>query len=313
MRFKGILLAQILFLSINFNVIMKQIKFPKFKDYTNQKVNFIQPKLDGHLAKIYKPKCDRAPYWQAFTKNNKVITEKLLAIDHIKKELDDLSNNSVVFAELHCPGVFASSVPTMLNNAEENLQLTVFAAPLLGNKDLSQVNLQKVMFAIRDLKLDATHADLIHTDYVDEIRKEALLEEAKEKKLEGWVLKENHMSGWCKLKPTKTIDAVVIGTYRSFSSTHYGGLQGIHIMVYKSNGKTHDLGHVGGGFSLSYRQSFDTQAKRDALIGKVCVVEFDCLAANGKLRFPRMAKDDSDNIIWRTDKNPKQCTMEQFE
>jgi len=302
---------------------MLKIEFPKFKDYKNQRVNFIQPKLDGHLTKIRKrtykiltlnpnnPQNRNSIY--ATTKNDKDITEKLLAIDHIRKELDGLPCDSQIFAELHCPGIPATSVPTMLNNTDERLQLTTFAAPLFNGTNHSISSLDVMMRLVQDFGLDATYADIISTDFVNEERKIELLEKAKERKWEGWVLKESHMSGWYKLKPTKTIDAVVIGTYRSFSSTHYGGLQGIHIMVYESNGKTHDLGHVGSGFSLPYRKSFNTQAKRDTLIGKVCVVKFDCLAANGKLRFPRMAKDENDQIIWRTDKDPKQCTMEQFE
>ena len=92
---------------------------------------------------------------------------------------------------------------------------------------------------------------------------------------------------------------------QSFSSTHFGGLQGINIAVYKDN-KVHDLGQVGSGFDLEYRKSLDTKEKRNELIGKVCEVAFDSIAANGKLRFPRF-------IRWRTDKNLKSCTMEQFE
>ena len=289
---------------------MKLIEFPKFKNYTNQKVNFIQPKLDGHLTKIYK---GESHLWQAYTKNNKVISDKLISIKHIEAELADLPCNSQIFAELHCPGVHATSVPTMLNEANEDLQLTVFAAPLLDNVDCFDRNLISIMEQLNSLGINVSFATLVKHDFINKAAQEILLKQAAKKKREGWVLKEGHMTGWYKLKPVKTIDAFVIGTYQSFSSTHYGGLQAIHIAVYKPDGTIHDLGHVGSGFTLPYRKSLNTKIKRDTLIGKVCVIEFDKVGMKGGLRFPRMAKDDNDNVIWRTDKDPKQCTTEQLE
>ena len=64
MRFRGYSLALQLFL---IEQIMQEIEFPKFKDYKNQRVNFIQPKLDGHLTKIRK---SESGLWQAYTKND---------------------------------------------------------------------------------------------------------------------------------------------------------------------------------------------------------------------------------------------------
>lgn len=281
---------------------MIAIKFPKFKNYTNQKVNFIQPKLDGYLCKIRKTGFGDIYAW---TKNNKEITKKLLAIKHIVTELDNLPDDSTIFGELHCPGVDATSVPTMLNDADEKLQLTVFAAPFIEGMNHIDNNLTNVMFIIRNLGLDASHADRIPAGIITAPATKNLLQTAIERKWEGWVLKEGHMSGWYKLKPVKTLDAVVIGVYESFSSTHFGGLQAVHIAVYNPDGPMHDLGHVGSGFKLEYRKSLDTKAKRDALIGKVCEVSYDKVGAKGGLRFPRFVR-------WRTDKNPKQCTTKQF-
>lgn len=289
---------------------MNRIKFPKFKTYTDQKVNFIQPKLDGHLTKIYK---GDNHFWKAETKNGKTITDKLTVISHIRQEIVCLPCNSQIFAELHCPGVDATSVPTMLNEADEKLMLTVFAAPLLGRTDYSKNDLTAVMLLIQELGLNIAEVNKVLRGNVSEFVKGKLLETAIKNKWEGWVLKEGHMKGWYKLKPVKTLDAVVTGTYQSFSSTHYGGLQAIHIAVYKPDGKMHDLGHVGSGFSLLYRKSLNTKIKRNALIGKVCIIEYDKVGAKGALRFPRMAKNSNDNVIWRTDKDPKQCTTEQLE
>ncbi len=279
---------------------MNLIKFPKFKTYKDQRVNFMQPKLDGHLTKIY---IDNHTL-TALTKNDKDITDKLLAIDHIKKELDGLPNNSVVFGELHCPNILATSVPTMLNDADPELSLTAFAAPLLGGKDQSEVDLITMMLFMQELGLDATGAEPIDSP-VSPVVKGILLQKAIDRKWEGWVLKESHMSGWYKLKPVRTLDAFVNGTYRSFSSSHYGGLQAINIAVYKPDGKIHDLGHVGGGFKLEYRKQLDSAEKRDQLLDKVCEVSYDSITAGKKLRFPRF-------IRWRGDKDIENCTTEQL-
>lgn len=277
------------------------IEFPKFKDYTNQKVNYIQPKLDGHLAKIMVD----GTSLQAFTKNDKDITKKLLAIDHIRKELDGLPLFSVVFAELYCPNVYATSVPTMLNDADEKLMLTAFAAPLLGGADLINEDFIGVIETLKMFGLDVAEIKSVPENFVDKDDKEALLELAICNKWEGWVLKEEHMKGWYKLKPVKTVDAFVISTYQSFSSTHYGGLQSIGVAVWGENGKIHLIANVGSGFELKYRKQFDTHAKRANLLNRVCEVAFDSVAANGKLRFPRF-------IRWRDDKNINECTMEQL-
>lgn len=289
---------------------MNQIKFPKFKNYTNQKVNFIQPKLDGHLTKIY----TATPRLIALTKNDKDITEKLLAINHIKKELNGLPRNSIIFAELHCPGVHATSVPTMLNEADEELMLTAFAAPLLGGEDWRDQDLCVTMQHIKnnfELHI-ATPTKWDSSIIINHHDQKELLKEAIERKLEGWVLKEAHMKGWYKLKPVKTLDVFVIGTYQSFSSTHYGGLQSIEIAVWELSPnypvlpKRYNLGNVGSGFKLEYRKQFNTNVKRTELLNKVCEVAYDSIAANGKLRFPRF-------IRWRDDKDSRQCTTEQLE
>jgi hypothetical protein len=289
---------------------MQKIEFPKFKNYKDQFVNYIQPKHDGHLTKVY---VDENGIITCLTKNDKDITTKLWAINHISSELCRIPPNSVLFAELHCPDVLATSVPTLLNGADERLQLTFFAAPLFNGQDWENELLLYVVKELKKYKLNVVDTSIVigikdedQGDFqLDEVYKQNLLKEAIKNKLEGWVLKEKHTEGWYKLKPIKTLDAFVIATQMSFSSTHYGGLQSIHIAVIDDKGKMIDLGNVGSGFELEYRKSLDSKAKRDSLLDKVCEVEYDSIAANGKLRFPRFKR-------WRTDKNKNQCTTEQF-
>lgn len=307
---------------------MNNIQLPKFKDYKSQRVNFIQPKLDGHFTKVKKFYNDLykietkngedifyADLYKIETKNGKDITAKLLRIKHIREELDAMPMNSCIMAELHCPGVFATDVPTMLNNADEKLMLTVFAVPWWDNTshtNYTYPDLHHIMHSMESRGFSVAHVIKVTDGFVNETFCKALNEKAASEHYEGHVLKESHMAGWYKLKPVKTIDVFVIGTCQSFSSLHYGGLKSIRAAAYNKNGTIHDLGNVGGGFDKEHRQLFNTQAKRDALINKVCEIKCDCLAANGKLRFPRIAKNEDGTLKWRTDKDPKQCTMEQF-
>lgn len=293
---------------------MEKIAFPKFKFYTNQPVRYIQAKLDGHLTKIYK---DENHCVTAYTKNDKDITDKLWSIFYIRGILATMPAESTIFAELHCPEAFATDVPTMLNNGDDRLRLTAFAAPMIaGAKILDCSDVLDVMKRLQEFGFDTPETRVVSPNkledafsmaIVSKTEQAQLLKEAVERKLEGWVLKEGHMSGWFKLKPTKSFDAFVIGTCESFSEQHFGGLKSINVAVYESvvNKKVIDLGQVGSGFTAEYRSEFNTKEKRDTLIGKVCEVKYDCLASQGKPKFPRFVR-------WRDDKNAEDCTMDQL-
>ena len=292
---------------------MNKIPLPKFKTYDGQPVRYIQPKFDGHLVKI----C-HTPV-RAYTKNDKDITDKLLAIKHIRDELGGLPANSQIFAELHCPGRFSTDVKTMLNESNEDLRLTAFAAPMLGGEDYTDVDLLRVMKTLDFWGVESTDTGRILCDKVqlfpsntfaptslDQKWQDEMLADAVKKKLEGWVLKGGHMTDWYKLKPTKTVDCFVTGTTMSTSASYYGGLKSIDVAVYDiSKCAIIQLGTVGGGFEAAFRLEYDTPEKRATLVGRVCEVEYDSLASAGKLRFPRFLR-------WRTDKDTELCISDQL-
>jgi hypothetical protein len=209
------------------------VKFPKIKNFHNQPFYFIQPKFDGHLTKIFKGEKGQV---QVLTKNNKDISEKIMNIPTVGIQIAALPNKTIVFGELHCPGIKATSVPTLLNNSDERLELPVFAVPLFHGIDCRNDDLIDVMKLISnygvvgtktwrvlgvELDVDPIRVSYIATDKMEcHTDMPSLLNVAVKLKLEGWVLKQNHMSGWFKFKPTKTADVFVLSTCKSFEPTY---------------------------------------------------------------------------------------------
>ncbi len=279
------------------------MKLPKFKDYKDQPVKYIQAKMDGHM---YYVTVSQLGTISCLTKNGKDKTDKLMAIDHIWGELSNLPCSTELMAELHCPGEFATSVPTMLNNADERLQLSVFAVPTLNGEDLADEPLDEVMAGIRHMGLGAVPVELISDD-LRPAHRERLLKEAIDQKIEGWVLKESHMEGWYKLKPVKTIDAFIVDHQVSDSATYKGCLKSVSLGLFEANGvDIHDLGECGGGFSKVFKLSLDTQELRDDLLDEVIEVAYQSVTPGKKLQFPRFVR-------FRDDKDASQCTVEQLD
>lgn len=280
------------------------MQLPKFKDYKNQLVKYISPKMDGHMHYI---RVDEFGGISCITKNGKDRTGKILNIPHLKSKLINLPPNTELMAEFHCPGVPATSVPTMINNGDERLQISVFAAPLLDGEDLCNVDLPTAINRVMMHGLDVVKVYCYWSDATSftATEVEQLLNEAVEKKIEGWVLKESHMEGWYKLKPVKTIDAIIVDHQVSDSKAYKGCLKSVSLGLV-DGAYIHDLGECGGGFTKEFKLSLNTVQLRNNLIDKVIEVAYQSITPGKKLQFPRF-------IRFRDDKDPNQCTVEQLD
>lgn len=290
---------------------MQAVGFPSFNKYKSQKVNWLQPKFDGHLAEIIKGRDGRA---SVYTKNKHDVSDKYFNVPHIREILEGLPVNTQVFAELHHPDKFATDVPTLLNAADPDLKLTAFAVPRLYGADLRNYLLDDAMDFIGRY-MEAAQWEKFRGK-ADEQMKNYLLKRAESEHLEGYVLKREHMAGWYKLKPVDDLDAFVTSTKTSTSLGYYGQLKSVRAGVWKdkpvggaggcdSNREIYDLGDV-PGFKEKDRWEFNTPEKRAALVGRVLRVKYSGLAAKGKLKWPHFAG-------WRTDKDKDQCTYSQVE
>jgi hypothetical protein len=318
---------------------VEEFNFPKFKDYESGKqVRFLQAKLDGYLAKIYINDSGRP---HIFTKNDKDITEKVLKIAKIRNALDKVPVQSQLFGELHAFGVPATSIVTLINDADPRLDLTVFAAPIIHDLDMTDTSILSIYDCLKDYGLKTPFTiDLGSQQLISSAYQNELLEEAIEKKWEGWVLKSGHMDGWYKLKPVKTVDGFVIGTQISTSDSYAGGLKGVVIGVFREDGSIRKLGTAGNGFKKPFVMQFMSQeqinAKReeyiqqcqekgkepepeklawydlprlefDSLLNKVYEIGYDSIPLpGGKLRWPRVIRE-------RDDKDMAACTEDQLE
>ena len=282
------------------------MKLPKFKDYKDQPVKYIQVKRNGHMYYVTR---GQSGIIFCTTKNGKDKTNKMMAINHIWEELKGLPYRTELMAELHCPGEFATSVPTMLNNADERLQLSVFACPTLGGHDLMDEPLDEVMAKVKSMGLGVVpmYQYWGSTTTFTATEREQLLGQATIQKIEGWVLKESHMEGWYKLKPVKTIDAFITDHQMSDSATYKGCLKSVSLGLFETNGvDIHDLGECGGGFTKEFKLSLNTVQLRNNLIDKVIEVAYQSVTPGKKLQFPRFVR-------FRDDKDASQCTVGQLD
>lgn len=276
-------------------------ELPKFKDWVDQPVRWYSPKADGHMQYV---SVNCSGEITVTTKNHKVNT-KLLSVEHIRKELRCLPADSMVMGECHWPGHLATEVPHILCTGDSRLQFSVFAAPLLDGVDLVNFHILRVMEKVKALGLDVVPVEPVIEGLTTCAFRAQLLRNAVEQKIEGWVLKEQHMHGWYKLKVVKTVDVFVLDVTQSTSDTYAGHMKALILGLRKPDGSVHDLGECGGGFTKAFKLSLPYDQMKARLVGQVCEVQFQSITKHRKLQFPRFVR-------WRTDKDATQCTTEQL-
>lgn len=218
------------------------------------------------------------------SKNYKDLTSKL-------EYLDLLGHNAYIIGELHASGLHATAVPTLIKR-KEPLTFTPFAIPEWNGKSCEDFELWEVNELLKHLGWGPPEYGLAgggESVCYGQNEIDDLLLEAKELQIEGFVLKNAHCSEWYKLKVTKTIDCVVIATETSFEPTHYGDMKSIIVSV-RNGDKLKRIASVGSGFTAEFRQTHEN------LVGRIAEVQYDEVAANGQLKFPRFVR-------WREDKD----------
>ena len=264
------------------------VDFLKVKNYRGEKVRCLQYKADGHYTQVEK-------------RGGVIVKTRTPGIDlwsklrntALARQWECLPYDTILCGELHCPGVQATSVKTMINEGDPKLQFTPFAMPFFNGDDKRETKLSEVNMVLQEWGYKPPKT--IWFQHSTVLNYDQWAEEATRISIEGFVAKQAHFSGWFKIKPIRTVDAVVLRTRTSFAETTYGGLRGIEVGI---NGKR--LAFVGTGFKMDYRMSVD----QSSLVGRVAEIAYDCVTTNSRgeqsLRFPRFVR-------WRDDKPPNDC------
>jgi hypothetical protein len=292
--------------------------WPKINEWQNQRVRYYQPKLDGIGVVVYREAMNYCwilgNRWPA---QNYSHAQACLQVQEFCLKLPP---DTIVWCELHEPGVPAAKVLTSVGKRSDTLQLSMFSIRRWAGitppeaEGLEYFNAQRQeLLSIGDFQrheiAPQTSIPLTITHY--QPLRQALMHKAKQKNLEGYVLKDAHSSGWYKLKPTNTVDAVVMSYEWSTAHSRQGLIKSFQVGVYY-HGKLLPIASV-GGFSAEELKMLSAEATRT--IGRVMEVTYDCLTTYDSnmefipgvsaLRFPRFKR-------WRYDKPSDECVYTQL-
>lgn len=277
----------------------------KVEVYRGQKISIAQVKFDGYYTEIYKSKSISGGIVICHKKRIISIWPKLKNIDAIKHSIDNLPYETILRCELHAIGVHATSVPTLTNDADPRLLLSPFQIEMWDEETEPQTSFYMEWKLLNDkfpvVPEFYTLHDTAGVAILPDRRIESIKQQAMERKIEGYVVKDFPGGKCWKIKPEKTVDAFVVSTAVSDSDTYAGGLKSVTIAVYDSNTVT-EIASVGSGFDGDYRMNIDLKS----LIGKVGEFGYQELGAKGRLKFPKFLR-------WRDDEKTKeQCLINQL-
>jgi len=207
--------------------------------------------------------------------------------------LGRVPDDTVVDCELVVPGQFATEVPRALKSRDSSMKLVAFAMPILRGLDCRRADIATVREELEEMGLSVPHA-FDPSMSPDELR---LL--AAEEQLEGVVLKEGHWRGWWKVKPFRSVDAVVVSV-KPGKGKHAGRNGSLEVAVYESGRTLVAIADVGTGGDEHWRD-----LPRAQCVGRVVEVSYDEVGAGGRLKFPRFTR-------WRDDKPREECVDQQL-
>lgn len=253
---------------------------------------YAQVKFDGFRATFFKQSNGKVV---AFGRDPSLHLEmtvrfpRLLHDETIRHFVQTAPDQSSLDCEIITNGP-ASGVPTALRDSSRHLKVIPFAVPYWGGKNLSEWGLSNIE-VLTTIKLASWH-QIFHG-----VNVENLLRTAKEKGIEGWVLKEANYEGWWKLKLENTIDCIVTDIVEG-KGKYVGMIGALVVSVYNSDRQLITIANVSG---MTDKQRVDMSLDDD-LIGKVVEIKYQGMGSKGKLRHPRFKR-------FRPDKPQFDCIL----
>jgi hypothetical protein len=308
--------------------------WPAIKSWKGEPYQFYQSKMDGRGIKVIKGE-DNGFFIEGCGKW-KWERHEMLQNRAAQRLNEILPASTVLLAELWYPEHKATDVISGTKDPNAELMFSIFAIPLIGgntytdfygnylrkledNEPLSQFDVAEVWHqqiidkytALKDYILPLEPAvDWLAT--VDEVI-EWMHNEARDRKIEGFVLKQHYLDKWYKVKPVATCDCFVIDYDISESYQRKGLIEALTVAIYH-NGAEQQVARVGNGWSTYEREELTKEIDSDwsKIKGRTMEVAYDSLTVGeqgytegAQLRFPRFVR-------WRDDKSAEKCTSQQF-
>jgi hypothetical protein len=297
------------------------LKWPVIAPWKTQPFKFYQPKLDGYG--VFIGRCaEESPGFVLGHRNTHFA--EALECPKIANMISLFPPNSVAMAELCWPGRAAVATITGIKQRDPNIEARIFAFPRWGG----QMPPDRVDEALdwheerfgeigEEYRVPYTRCIVDKTDDIASIAN-GFKGRARAENLEGYVLKNQYLTQWYKIKPVQSVDVFVVSYEISRAFATKGQVKTFTVGINISGNASKDvqeLASVGSGFSQEQRREISKDPS--AWIGRVMEVEYDCLTfakqpnydgvyrPGASLRFPRFKR-------WRDDKIAEDCTMDQF-
>lgn len=214
----------------------------------------------------------------------------------IRDAVRSLPTNTAVNGELWVPGGRSADVKTALN-AGKGFVFTAHATPIWEGEVQRNQDFQFLHTRLRNhgFEVPSTIGWVRNANWQYDAQQ--LLTMAEGLSYEGWVLKQESLLGWYKIKTLETADVVVMaanpgeGTMRGMVGSYTVGVYRDSVLTY--------CGTVGSGWDMDIRRTLEPN------IGRVMEVKFQSFLGRGM--------QHSRFVQWRDDKPAEECRWEQFQ
>jgi ATP-dependent DNA ligase len=257
----------------------------KAKEWRGQPFRYAHVKWDGNRLIAEKNAVGRV---HLYSSNGIDLTPQLRHLPLYAQMLDRVPTRTALECELFSPGRKASVVKHFIAEGGAGLQAVGFAAPIIQGTRQDCLSMDGVADVFRLWGIP-------FAEYLSDetLTREYLLQEAQRRRIEGWVLKQEHYVGWYKLKVERTLDAPVTG-FKDGDGKYLGLVGALHVSL-----EGHEIACVGG---MDDETRLEIDEKAD--LGRVVEVAYQYVGDKGRLRHPRFVR-------WRDDKPAVECKLDQ--
>lgn len=277
---------------------MWKVPFLRAAAWRGEDFRYAHVKLDGHRTGVFFQPGSSEPV--AMTTDDTEITPALRGLPCWVpfEKLIGRVPMTAFDCELWRPGKPASYVKTALKEQDPGLRLTCFAVPCYLGADRYQAELEWAHSVC-----EFHHVPFVpYCQFTAPPTEEQLLRYVPVS-AEGWVLKAANYSGWWKLKPVRTLEAVITG-FKDGEGKYLGAVGALLVSVRQCDAldRTPEMIEVAAVSGMDDETRWDIDEKAD--LGRVCEVAYQYVGSKGRLRHPRFVR-------WRDDRRAETCTTAQ--